>query len=833
MSDPENTQPLDEPPSTQHPGQLSRGTRVGRLVLLEQIGEGGMGRVYSAYDTALDRRVCLKFLKRDAQSDPVLAAELDAGLRAEGRALARLSHPNILPLHDLGSFEDRVYLVTEFVPGWHLRSWRESEKPSSQRILEVYLEAGQGLAAAHSAGVIHRDFKPDNVMLGEDGRVRVMDFGLATTHGTVSGDGWGTPRYMAPELASGGAASAASDQFAFAVALVEALSGDSSERDWQASCASLPLGQIQQEALRRALDPDPAERHPDLPALLAALAPPPPRTPLRWVAGVSTLAAAIALALWWGQRPPDPCADGAALMGASWSPVQADQLRAHFAGSDSPVAASATELAIATLDAQAAEWIAGRRTACLASRVDGTQSEAMLDRRMLCFDRRRRETDAVVAALLGADREGIAQTEKILRTLEPVASCSNLEALANLRSSPPNAAQQAEYERIDAEIARLKVQLELGQYEALLAGSEALLRQAKALGHEGLLAHATYIHGLALEPADRLDEAAAALEASFQQAVVLDDQPLLADALGRLLYLASSRQFDTQQLQRWIGWKQVLAPLYGADPLRLSMLDQEHGMALEPGGDFDAAEALLRQARDRLSTLQGPHSPASLRARGNHASVLLMMGRHVEAIPLLLALIEDYRAVFGANHPGLSTLLGNLSAAQAAVGESDAALSSLQHALDIAITNHGERHSETGRLRINYAVALNEANRFAEAEVQARQADSILAERLGATHPWRLPTHSLAATALAGQGRLTEALAQMDALTGLGVDASQLPPIIQLEWHVQMAGYADQLRLADRRAAAAAAAEALLQGIGDDPQAAPFRARLQTLQAGQ
>lgn len=208
-------------------------------------------------------------------------------------------------------------------------------------------------------------------------------------------------------------------------------------------------------------------------------------------------------------------------------------------------------------------------------------------------------------------------------------------------------------------------------------------------------------------------------------------------------------------------------------------------MALEPAGDFDAAEELLRQARDRLVALQGAHSPASLRARGNHVGVLVMMGRHEQAAPLLESLIEDHRRTLGLSHPAVGTLLGNLAISQAALGQTDASLGSLQSALEIAIANHGERHSEIGRLRINYAVALNDARRYEEAEAQARQADSILAERLGATHPWRLPTHSLAATAMAGTGRFADALAHMDALTALGVDASQLPPIIQLEWHVQ------------------------------------------------
>jgi serine/threonine protein kinase/tetratricopeptide (TPR) repeat protein len=156
---------------------LSRGATVGRYLLLEKLGQGGMGVVYKAYDPELDRAIALKLLRSDGGAN---AQHRDRLLR-EAQALARLQHPNVIAVYDVGTFGDDVFIATEFVAGQTLRSWLRQEPRSRRQILDVYLAAGEGLAAAHRAGLVHRDFKPDNVMLGDDGRVRVLDFGLART----------------------------------------------------------------------------------------------------------------------------------------------------------------------------------------------------------------------------------------------------------------------------------------------------------------------------------------------------------------------------------------------------------------------------------------------------------------------------------------------------------------------------------------------------------------------------------------------------------------------------------------------------------------------------
>ncbi len=214
---------------------LVRGDAVDRYVVLEVVGEGAMGRVYAAYDPVLDRKVALKLLYPRGDSPEARARQL-----REAKALARVAHPNLVAVHDAGVFGDSVFITMEFVDGQTLRAWLDTRREPKE-IVAVFAQAGLGLAAVHAAGLVHRDFKPDNVLVGHDRRVWVSDFGLAREVGEGSAPPSnaevasasvvetalvGTPAYMAPEVLEGGRADARSDQFAFCVALFEALTDE-------------------------------------------------------------------------------------------------------------------------------------------------------------------------------------------------------------------------------------------------------------------------------------------------------------------------------------------------------------------------------------------------------------------------------------------------------------------------------------------------------------------------------------------------------------------------------------------------------------------------------
>jgi predicted Ser/Thr protein kinase len=211
---------VDEPVA--RPGEALRDSeRVGRFLVLKRIGEGAMAVVYSAYDELLDRRVALKIWRRGLRTSEHLAHE--------AKALARLAHPNVVPIYEVAQDGDRVFVAMELVTGQSLREWLVAEPRTWQSVLPTFLQAGRGLSAAHKAGLVHRDFKPDNVVVGDDGRARVVDFGIATLigRGDERGDHavLGTPAFMAPEQFLGEQATAATDQFGFCVALYRALYG--------------------------------------------------------------------------------------------------------------------------------------------------------------------------------------------------------------------------------------------------------------------------------------------------------------------------------------------------------------------------------------------------------------------------------------------------------------------------------------------------------------------------------------------------------------------------------------------------------------------------------
>ncbi len=236
------------------PGEAGR-SRVGRYEIVRPLGAGGMGVVYEASDPRLDRRVALKLLRLEVLAGLPQARDL---LLREARAMARLAHPNVLTVYDAGEIDGQLYVAMELVEGGTLARWLGAAGRSPGEILRAFLAAARGLSAAHEAGLVHRDFKPDNVLLGSDGRVRVADFGLALPAAAESSAS-GSPAYMAPEQRRGEPAGARADQYSFCVALRDALGDRAPARV--------------QRALRRGLAEDPAQRFASVAELSRALSP--------------------------------------------------------------------------------------------------------------------------------------------------------------------------------------------------------------------------------------------------------------------------------------------------------------------------------------------------------------------------------------------------------------------------------------------------------------------------------------------------------------------------------------------------------------------------------
>jgi hypothetical protein len=392
--------------STSSGSRIRAGNTVGRYAILERLGSGAMGVVWAAYDPQLDRKVALKLLARPATTG-------ETQLLEEARSLARVSHPNVVAVYDAGLFEGIPFLVMEQVAGITLRAWLAAERRSWREILAVFAAAARGLSAAHAASISHRDFKPDNVLVGRDGRVRVSDFGLARSTEESTGASVsfaGTPGYMAPEQMRGGRADALSDQFSFCVALHEALFGtrpaagrtasemvEAMTRGPQPAGASTGVPRRVTRAIERGLSVDPLARHPSMNALVAALA---PRRHQRLIALALVTAASTAFLIGAAilvthEIPPidRTCRIETRRLGTLWEQQRGAVQRAMTG--DPTTFATIDGL----LDRHLRVWVTTRIGVCEEAGRTDPPAHARFAHRMACLDGRYRRVRSVIDAL--------------------------------------------------------------------------------------------------------------------------------------------------------------------------------------------------------------------------------------------------------------------------------------------------------------------------------------------------------------------------------------------------------------------------------------------------
>ncbi len=470
---------------------------IGRFVVERRLGAGGMGIVFQAVDPELGRKVALKLLHVTGDETKLLA---------EARALARLRHANVVAVHDVGSWQGRVFVTMEYVPGGTLRAWLRERRRSWREVLDVLARAARGLAAAHRAGLVHRDVKPENVLVGDDGEVRVVDFGLARPQAApASLDGTstvgvgtlpaGTPPYLAPEVKGGAAVDARGDQYSFCVTLYEALYG---ARPTSAAAPPKSTGVPARirRALARGLSPDPAARHPSMDALVAVLEREPGRM-IRRAALVVAVAAAAAATAWVvaARRPADPCGGGASRLADVWSSSRRDGVGRAFDAAGAPYTAS-RDVVIARLDAYAAAWARGHRASCEATHVRRDQSPAVQDLRTRCLERRREALVATVDLLTGGDADTIEGAVRLVDSLPDLAACADVDALSRPVAPPDDARARGRLAELEARLAKQQALFAAGKFDRALEAVEALVADARALGHRPFLAEALVALGV-------------------------------------------------------------------------------------------------------------------------------------------------------------------------------------------------------------------------------------------------------------------------------------------------------------------------------------------------
>jgi hypothetical protein len=493
----------DAPPeATAEPARLARGAVLGRYVIEELIGAGGMGVVYRARDPDLGRAVAIKQLGR-VRSD----WQWRARLLREAQAMARLAHPNVVTIHDVGLAEDGLFVAMEYVEGVTLRRWL-AEPRTRHEIAAAFVAAGRGLHAAHLAGLVHRDFKPDNVLVSSDGRVRVTDFGLAAPVDlTVDDAVVGTPGYMAPEQYGGAAVDARTDQFSFTCALYEALHGRRAfagdpEAIREAVLAGRPLEHPRdlpvwlRRILDRGLQTDPERRYPSMAKLVAALEADPAVARRRRTIAIAVAAVVVAggagyaaVAAHRADQQLAACREAPDELAGSWDPPRKAAIAAAFGVPDRAGRTRTWATLEQLVDRRAAGLRSARERSCIAS-ARGEQSSELAAKRSACLDDRRDEL-VTLAALMARPGTDPASLIAAARRLQAIDNCSDTDRLAAEPSPPADLASWAALRNVRAALGAARVMAAAGQLGLASDQAERAVDAAHAAGNAALAAEAT------------------------------------------------------------------------------------------------------------------------------------------------------------------------------------------------------------------------------------------------------------------------------------------------------------------------------------------------------
>ena len=730
---------------------LPRGTRIGPFVLDAPLDAGGMGVVYAAHDERLDRRVALKCL-RERRGDP-------RQLMREAKLMAQLASPNVVPIYDLIEAHGQVFIAMELVVGRSLRQWMKAGPRDWRTVTGIFLEAGAGLAAAHAAGIIHGDVKPANILVGEDGRVRVTDFGLAslvTEHAGMAEGVRGTPAYLAPEQWTGTPCDARGDQYAFCVSLYEALMGalPGSPLAWMPG-----LPRSVRRALAKGLQADPALRHPSMEALLLALRAARSRR-WRWVMATSAgVVASVGLAYAVGGRrvEVEQCAVAASELASPWNETEKARLRSAFELTRLPYAGETADRVVTRLDQWRTDFEGARRQACSMSWFRRETPLEGLPGQLSCLKDRAREVRALISQLRDADTTVVQNSVAAVEQLTQAGRCS--EAEPRQRAAPEGPAVDS----LREQFATTRALMESGKFRAALPISTELMRGAEALGD------ATFI-------------AAAKVALGNNQAVLADYAAATSNLLDAIR-LADVAQDERVRAQAWVSlaqtefwqghYEKVLfmkGPAMGAcervgDAWLRSELLLFLGGSLCQLGKAGEAQPLFEEAVRLRTQVYGEKDRRTSFALSSLGNALAMQGDLEGGIEAHRKALVAAQASLGANHPSLGTLHGNLGSDYLYGLQGELAVAELEKSKAIAEAANGPRQLKVALAQTSLGFALLESSAPERALDAFEQAADL----------WRIlsPKHPVHGQCLLGKNQAALAL-------GMRVSQTELEQALEL-----------------------------------------------------
>jgi tetratricopeptide (TPR) repeat protein len=754
-------------------GALSRGDTVGRYVILNLVGRGGMGEVYAAYDPQLDRRIALKLLHETDLSGNSPGVGRERLLR-EAKAIARLSHPNVVVVHDAGAIADpirgeRVFLAMEFIEGQTVSAWLAAEPRSWRAVRDLFVAAGEGLAAAHEAGLVHRDFKPQNVMVGRDGSVRVMDFGLASDTSEGATDGkpldledvtraptpetvaltrtgalLGTPLYMAPEQFLARATDARTDQFSFCVALHEALYGERpfSSDSLGALVDAVLAGKVREppakarvpaflrKLLLRGLAADPAARYPSMRELLDKLRRDPARRGRTAMVGALLATAVVAgvaglhREVTRGQRI---CTGATDKLAGIWELAADGTRRAAVHGAFLATGRSFAEQTwsrVSTLlDGYSRGWTALYTDSCEATHVRGDQSAEVLDLRTTCLEGRRDALRALTDLFARADGTVLVEAVNAAQALPALDRCSDIAALRAV-VPPPDAAARARVAALSTRLAEVKALCDTGQWTVALGQARTLAEQAAAVGYEPLLAEALATRAWLEQESGNPAESVKTMDKVVWLALAAHRDDIAAEAAAQLVAVNGYHLSRIADGKRWEGPAQALLRRVGPGHDRIAAwLHQDRGTLAERSGDYATAKNEYEQALAlKLKVLPAGH-PDIGKTYFSLANAEASLGDGPAALAAANQAVTMYRAGYGDDSPLMWNPLDIRGEALQMVGRLEDAEADFRVAVERAESLYGVEHAWT-------AIALHDLGAVLLDRGKVREAISVLSKTL-------------------------------------------------------------------------------------------------------
>jgi tRNA A-37 threonylcarbamoyl transferase component Bud32/tetratricopeptide (TPR) repeat protein len=731
----------------------SRGPSFSRYLIRDVVGAGASSVVYSAYDPELDRKVAIKLLRPDSSTSP---DTLRARLTREAQAIARLSHPNVISVHEIGAVDDQVFIVMELIDGTTLSEWLRAAPRSWREIVRVFRAAGAGLEAAHNAGIVHRDFKPDNVLISRSDRVYVTDFGLARISNssrpetsdsqrsgagdlsvTYSGAIIGTPAYMPPEQMRGATTDARSDVFSFCAALYEALYAtlpyrgetlDQLHRACSEGRLEAPRRNVGPRAHRlvieRGLHARPSERPASIGAILRVLSIDPAWQRRRLMAAALAVLAGAATTVGYFElrQRAQRCRGMEARLAGVWDRARQDKVHDAFVHTGVSYAEPVWRTVAHQLDDYVRKWVAMRTAACEATRVQHTQSEALLDRRMSCLDERADELRAEVELFSAADAGLVAKATNAVYSLSALSAC---EPQLLLDEAPPSTEAQArEVPALRRELSRAMVLDASGRYAQVEALMPLLVATAERLGYGDAQAAAQFLQALVERRRAHPERAVAQLHHAAALAERAHDTRLVARC-WRAIAPALETLGKIDEGLMWSDYAEAVTVRAGDDSVQVARVIANRGLLLVDAGRRDEALAEAERALALLKGAAEPETPQAFAALGNVASTLQFLGRLDEALVLRRRVLEGYERLSGHDNPDTLVARNNVIGSLNDLGRYDEALPLVKELVIAQEKGLGPTHRTLGLGLSTLAETENGLHRYRDALAHQRRAVAI------------------------------------------------------------------------------------------------------------